>query len=92
MKTPLFALALAALLVGCAQPQFTEGAKLAQRVDDKLAPDARIQYGEPAASPVETRATRAACPSSIAKFRSTTTEAVSVFGMPWTAAVAAALS
>ncbi len=42
----LAALALAALLAGCAQPQFTEGAKLAQRVDDKLAPDARMQYDQ----------------------------------------------
>lgn len=39
------ALAGAALLVGCAQP-FTEGARLAQRVDDKLAPDARMQYDQ----------------------------------------------
>lgn len=50
MKTSLIALAVAALssalLAGCAQPQFTEGAKLAQRVDDKLAPDARIQYDQ----------------------------------------------
>jgi hypothetical protein len=46
MKLATLALALAAVLTGCAQPQFTEGAKLGQRVDDKAAPDARIQYDQ----------------------------------------------
>lgn len=46
MKHSHAALCLAALLAGCAQPQFTEGAKLAQRVDDASAPDARIHYDQ----------------------------------------------
>lgn len=46
MKSPLLALAAAALLAACAQPQFTEGAKVARRVDDAAAPDARMQYDQ----------------------------------------------
>lgn len=46
MKIALPPLCLALLLFGCAQPQFTEGAKLGQRVDDAIAPDARIRFDQ----------------------------------------------
>lgn len=42
----LFFCAGAVLLVGCAQQPLAEGAKVARRVDDPIAPDARIQYDQ----------------------------------------------
>jgi hypothetical protein len=36
----------AVLLGGCAQQPLAEGAKVARRVDDAIAPDARIQYDQ----------------------------------------------
>jgi hypothetical protein len=36
----------AVLLGGCAQQPLAEGAKVARRVDDRIAPDARIQYDQ----------------------------------------------
>ncbi len=48
MRTSIlaFVLAQAALLAGCAHEPFTEGAQVARRVDDAMAPDARIQYDQ----------------------------------------------
>ncbi len=46
MKPTLAALALSALLGACAQTPFEEGAKLARRVDDAAAPDARMHYNQ----------------------------------------------
>jgi hypothetical protein len=46
MKTVSF-VALALILTGCQQaPHFEEGAKLGMRVDDSLAPDARIRHDQ----------------------------------------------
>jgi hypothetical protein len=42
----VFALAAAALLAGCAAQPLEEGAKVARRVDDPIAPDARIHYDQ----------------------------------------------
>ena len=36
----------AALLAGCVAPPLEEGAKVARRVDDAVAPDARIHYDQ----------------------------------------------
>ncbi len=46
MKTALIALGAALVMAGCANPPFTEGAKVARRVDDQSAPDARMQYDQ----------------------------------------------
>lgn len=45
MRTIPF-LALAALLAGCMTQPLEEGAKVARRVDDPIAPDARIHYDQ----------------------------------------------
>lgn len=48
MKNPLLLpIAVAALLAGCQTPEpLPEGAKVARRVDDAMAPDARIHYDQ----------------------------------------------
>lgn len=46
MKFRWIALGALLALTGCAAPEFTEGARLAQRVDDAAAPDARMHYNQ----------------------------------------------
>lgn len=47
MKSSLIALAVAGLLSGClTQPTLEEGARQARRVDDAIAPDAKIHYDQ----------------------------------------------
>jgi hypothetical protein len=46
MKTSTLLLCVAALAAGCAQQPFTEGAQVARRVNDDLAPDARMRYDQ----------------------------------------------
>lgn len=46
MKPICLSLFLVALLSGCAQPKFTEGAKEGRRIDDAAAPDARLKYDQ----------------------------------------------